>query len=880
MSEVSVKDLAKMVGTPIDKLILQFKEAGIHVASPDEMVDDDAKKRLLLHLRKAREVSDAPQKITLNRKSTSQLKVASGKSRGSVVNVEVRKKRTYVKRSTVLEGEEKRVQDQLEAAKKSTDGMADLKAPAHQVIEVKADPELAVEEAVDEIAVVETPEVSDAESVVTEKKPVKKESKSKKDSQVEVIDVPPPLKEDKRGRNIKRKPEVDETEDDVEELDVVEVLPPVKNNENKVQRRRQKSKARRDEVLVQEEEIKEVLTEPKVKLIKKETKTLQAVHTDKSQYLKKLASHGFAKPVKPIKKIIEVPETLTVSDLANKMSIKAAVLIKALMRSGVMATINQEIDYDTAALLVEEMGHEPIVAKIGTAEEQVKNELLSGFDGAPQAARAPVVTIMGHVDHGKTSLLDTIRKTKVASGEAGGITQHIGAYKVKLDKAAVVFLDTPGHAAFTAMRARGSECTDIVVVVVAADDGVMPQTEEAIAHAKAAAVPMIVAINKIDKPSADPDRVKNELTQRGVVPEEWGGDTQFVQVSALEGLGIDELLDAILLQSEMLELKARDKGPAKGVVIESRLDKGRGPVATILVQEGMLKRGDILLVGETLGRVRALMDENGVSLTEAGPSTPVEILGLAEVPSAGDEAVAVKDERIAREVIDQRVSKKRNDLNKPRDIFAGFGENEKKTLNILLKADVNGSVEAITDSLEKLSNEEVDVKIIHRGVGGISESDVSLANSSRAIIVGFNVRADNKARQLSEKDSVTINYYSIIYDVIDEIRKGVNGLVAPKIKEQILGTAEVRDVFRSSKLGAIAGCMVLEGIVKRNRPIRVLRQNVVIFEGELESLRRFKDDAGEVRAGMECGIGVKQYNDVQTGDIIENFERIEVKYDA
>jgi len=590
--------------------------------------------------------------------------------------------------------------------------------------------------------------------------------------------------------------------------------------------------------------------------------------------------HGFERPTAPVVHEVEIPEAITVGELAQKMSVKGAELIKALMKMGVMATINQTLDQDTAMLVVEEMGHiaKPLAAQDVEAEiEQLQAQEISG----EKVPRPPVVTIMGHVDHGKTSLLDHIRRTRVAAGEAGGITQHIGAYHVETPKGTVSFLDTPGHAAFTAMRARGAQVTDIVVLVVAADDGVKPQTIEAIQHAKAAGVPLIVAINKIDKPEADPERVKNELTQQEVIPEDWGGDTQFVNVSAKTGEGIDDLLDAILLQSELLELKAPAEGPARGVVIESSLDKGRGPVATVLVQGGTLRKGDILICGQEYGRVRAMFDESGRSIDAAGPSMPAVVLGLSGTPNAGEDALVINDERKAREVAEFRRQKQREiklarqQQQRLEDMFSQMGKGEKQALNIVLKADVQGSVEALRDALTKIGTDEVAVNIVSAGVGGINETDANLAVASNAIVIGFNVRADAAARRIIEEHGVDLHYYSVIYDAIDQVKAAVSGMLAPEVTEEIIGLAEVRDVFRSPKLGAIAGCMVVDGVVRRSAPIRVLRDNVVIFEGELESLRRFKDDVNEVRAGTECGIGVKSYNDVKPGDQIEVFERVE-----
>ncbi len=589
------------------------------------------------------------------------------------------------------------------------------------------------------------------------------------------------------------------------------------------------------------------------------------------------AKHGFERPTQPVIREVLIPESVTVAELAQRMSVKAAEVIKAMMKLGTMVTINQMIDQETAAIVVEEMGHRAKLTREDAMETEARAQGGAEADSLP---RAPIVTIMGHVDHGKTSLLDYIRKTSVVAGEAGGITQHIGAYRVETPNGYITFLDTPGHEAFTSMRARGAKVTDIVILVVAADDGVMPQTEEAVKHARAAGVPMIVAVNKIDKSGADPERIKQELSSRGVLAEDWGGDTQFVPVSAKTGDGIDRLLEAISLQAEVLELRAIPHGPARGVVIESRLDRGRGPVATVLVQRGELRRGDVLLTGTEFGRVRAMVDAFGQTVERAGPSEPVEVLGLSSPPNAGDEAMVVDDERKAREIAIFRQDKgresklARQQASKLENVFAQMKDGGgPATLKILIKADVQGSAEALTESLTALSNVEVRVDVIANGVGGINESDVNLAMASRAFIVGFNVRADNAARRIVDEEGLDLRYYSIIYDVIDEVRAAVTGMLAPEIRETIVGVAEVRDVFRSSKLGAIAGCLVNSGSVKRNNPIRVLRNNVVIYEGELESLRRFKDDVNEVRAGTECGIGVKNYNDVKPGDNIEVYER-------
>ncbi|MEQ8660432.1 MAG: translation initiation factor IF-2, partial [Gammaproteobacteria bacterium] len=588
------------------------------------------------------------------------------------------------------------------------------------------------------------------------------------------------------------------------------------------------------------------------------------------------SKHGFERPTAPVVREVLIPETITVGELAQRMSVKAAEVIKAMMGLGTMVTINQPIDADTAFLLVEEMGHKPKIVREDALEASLQE--LPENEGEREP-RAPVVTIMGHVDHGKTSLLDFIRNTRVAAGEAGGITQHIGAYSVDTATGPITFLDTPGHEAFTAMRARGAKVTDIVIIVVAADDGVMPQTEEAVKHARAGGVPLIIAVNKIDKPDAEPDRIKQELANRDVIPEDWGGDVQFVNVSAKTGEGVDNLLEAISLQAEVLELKAVPTGPARGAVIESRLDKGRGPVATILVQSGCLKRGDVLLAGSEYGRVRAMINARGEQVTEAGPSESVEVLGLSGTPGAGDEATVVDDERKAREVAAFRVDRERDSklarqqAAKLENVFAQMKDGVQASVRLLLKTDVQGSCEALSDALTRLGNEEVRVDLISTGVGGINESDVNLANASQATIIGFNVRADAAARRLVEDEGLELRYYSVIYDVIDDVKAAINGLLSPEIRETIVGVAQVRDVFRSSAFGSIAGCIVSEGVVKRSNPIRVLRDNVVIYEGELESLRRFKDDVSEVRAGTECGIGVKNYNDVKPGDQIEVYER-------
>ncbi len=599
------------------------------------------------------------------------------------------------------------------------------------------------------------------------------------------------------------------------------------------------------------------------------------------------AKHGFAMPTEPVIRDVDVPATITVAELANRMAVKAGEVIKIMMGMGVMATINQMLDQDTAVLVVEEMGHRANMSSADDLELELQNRIIkksAGKDAATEGGeiRPPVVTVMGHVDHGKTSLLDYIRTARVAAGEAGGITQHIGAYSVDHDKGRITFLDTPGHAAFTSMRSRGAQSTDIVVLVVAADDGAMPQTVEAVQHSRAAGVPMIVAVNKMDKEGADPDRVKNDLSKHEVIPEDWGGDTMFVPVSALTGDGVDDLLDALLLQAEVLELKATSDGPAQGVVIEATLDKGRGPVATVLVQNGTLKRGDIMVCGKEYGRVRAMFNDSGAQVDTAGPSTPVQVLGLSNTPDAGQGMLVSKDERSARELAGLRNEKSRDARLAERrpakleDVFSSVKDGKASTLNLVIKTDVQGSFEALRDSLEKMSTDEVTIRVIAGGVGGITESDAQLAAASSAIMIGFNVRADNTARRVISEQEIELHYDSVIYEVIDRVKAVASGMLPPEIQERIIGMAKVLDVFRSPKFGSIAGSMVEDGVVKKSAPIRVLRENIVIYEGELESLRRFKDDVNEVRMGTECGIGVKNYTDVQPGDQIEVFERKEV----
>ena len=895
MPGVSVKQLASVLGVPVDRLLAQLSKAGLPMTNPEETVSDDQKAQLLNFLRDSHgstQKTGAPSKITLKRKSVSELKQPVTTARGvrsKTVSVEVRKKRTYVKRSVVIAEEEERLKTEKEAKEKLLKAKEDLKKKlegekqkAIEAAEAKGTEAEVAEEAILSVKgaaePVETGEAARAEKEsVTETDEANKGKKKKEFAEEEAKG-----KKGKKRSGKQLAKEMLDVEEFEEELLEPEEMVPVdeagvpEQAATKEQKETEGKKAKRGKAE------KETGKETRYGRKELHVDSAKVGRRKKSKHRSVVSQpvHGFEKPTAPIIREVSIPETITVAELAQKMSVKAAELIKVLMKLGSMVTINQVLDQDTAAVVVEEMGHTVKLLRADALEEDLVQEVSQEGE---TIQRAPAVTIMGHVDHGKTSLLDYIREAKVAEGEAGGITQHIGAYRVETGKGAITFLDTPGHAAFTAMRARGAKATDIVILVVAADDGVMPQTKEAVQHAKAAEVPIIVAVNKIDKEEAQPDRVKQELVAEEVVPEDWGGDTQFIEVSAKTGKGIDELLDAVLLQSEMLELTALKDVPARGVVIESRLDKGRGPVSTVLVQSGTLRKGDILLAGQEYGRVRALLDENGRQLDEAGPSTPVEVLGLSGAPPAGDEAIGVPDERKAREVALFRQGKFRDvklakqQEAKLENMFSQMEDGKVSALNLVVKTDVQGSAEALTDALEKLSTDEVRVKIVASGVGGINESDVNLAMASNAVMVGFNVRADSVAKRLIEEEGVDLHYYSVIYDVIDEVKQSLSGMLQPEYKEEIIGLAEVRDVFRSPKLGAVAGCMVVDGVVKRSNPIRVLRDNVVIYEGELESLRRFKDDVQEVVNGKECGIGVKNYNDVKVGDHIEVYERVKVQ---
>ena len=878
MAEVTVSQLAEVVGAPADRLLKQMKQAGLKHTSVDEVVSDEDKQTLLAFLKTSHgESTAAPKKITLKRKTLSTLKT-SGTQGKKTVNVEVRKKRTYVKRdpaelaAEAAEAEKLAAEKEAEAAQATTDTEAEA---------VEAESKAAEQEAVIESAAEQAPPVAEEPvdksqmdpELLRQQAAAKRKDKEAKDKELQEAALAAKKAEQERAAKAK-----------TADASAAEEKP---------------VRGRRHELPAKDEERPEK-KKGRGKLAPK-TRGKNRVHNIKDvdaymdgdgmdsrgrrkQKVLKLPegakTHGFAAPTDKIIHEVSIPEALTVAELAQQMNIKGAAVIKELMKLGVMATINQSLDQETAQLVVEELGHK---AKLVTGQEveEALEDSLSQHEGTLES-RAPVVTVMGHVDHGKTSLLDYIRESRVASGEAGGITQHIGAYHVDTDKGMITFLDTPGHAAFTAMRARGAKSTDIVILVVAADDGVMPQTEEAVQHARAAEVPLVVAVNKIDKEGADPDRVRNELAAKDVIPEDWGGDTQFINVSAHSGEGIDELLEALLLQAELLELQAPADIPGKGIVIESRLDKGRGSVSSVLVQAGTLRQGDVVLAGHQFGRVRAMLDENGKPINEAGPSIPVEILGLDGTPDAGDSFVVLENEKRAREVAEFRQTKDREDKLKRQqaakleNMFANMGEEESKSLNVVVKADVRGSLEAIQSSLLDMGNEEVQVNIVSGGVGGITETDITLAMTSNAVVFGFNVRADGSARKVVEDEGVDLRYYSVIYDLIEDVKQALSGMLSPELREEINGTAEVRDVFKSPKFGAIAGCMVIEGTLYRNNPIRVLRDDVVIYEGELESLRRFKDDVTEVRNGMECGIGVKNYNDVKPGDKIEVYEVKEV----
>ena len=856
MSEVTVNQLASDVGIPVDRLLKQLSDAGISKRSAEDVITEQEKMDLLNHLRRSHGKKEASggggaRKIALKRKTTTELhQPASGRTTartpaaraGKTVSVEVRRKRVVIKPQDDDEARQQALLREAEEAKKALAEQAEQR----KKVELEAEARRQAEEA---------------------RRHAEEEAKRKSEETRQAAE------EDERRRveeEERRQAEQQRAQQEAEQQKATEAKP-----SKKARRSRDDDDS--------SERGRHGRRELHVASGKRgQRATGRGGRRGSREAAAGDAQHGFQRPTAPVVKEVAVPESISVGDLAQRMSVKAGEVIKSLMKMGMMVTINQVLDQETAILLVEEMGHTAVQQKQEDVEEQLISDLEADLEQGELEPRAPVVTIMGHVDHGKTSLLDHIRSTRVAAGEAGGITQHIGAYHVETGHGMISFLDTPGHAAFSAMRARGAQATDIVILVVAADDGVMPQTKEAIQHSRAAGVPIVVAINKMDKPDANPDRVMQELVAEEVVPEDWGGDTQFIKVSAKTGEGIEQLLEAVLLQSEVLELKAVRDGLAKGIIVESSLDKGRGPVATVLVQSGTLKRGDPIVAAPEFGRVRAMFDENGRSVKSAGPSIPVQVLGLSGTPAAGDDMIALADERKAREVADLRRTKHRDSrlaeqkAAKLDQLFSQMAEGEVAYVNLIVKADVQGSAEALRESLLKIETDEAKVRIVASGVGGITESDANLAVTSNAIIIGFNVRADASARRVVEEHGLDLRYYSIIYEVIDDVKKAISGLLSPEIKEEIIGLAEVRDVFRSSKLGAIAGCMVIEGTVRRHNPIRVLRNNVVIYEGELESLRRFKDDVNEVKAGTECGIGVKNYNDVKAGDHIEVFERVEV----
>ena len=868
MSEVTVRSLATLVGTPVDKLLEQLAGAGMNFSGPDQVVTSTEKMKLLGFLRRTHGRAEAPadeavapRQITLKRRKVEELTVAAGKGKATV-NVEVRQKRTYIKRAEIeapADAEREEAQRKLaesqarNQAERAALEDSDLKR-REELTRQSAEEAAVVERARHEAEEAEQAVQRAAEAATAEASAATRRPRAKEDAVVAVPEpgtarpeAAPTSRADKPGSRAARPPRAgaDRGSDTGERRHGRGEL---RLSDTGSARRSARKKPTRREV---------------------------------GRGGGSTAQHSFSRPSAPIVREVAIGENILVTELANKLALKGGEVVKALFKMGVMATINEAIDHDTAALVVEELGHTVVLAS-GNDAETALGALAEEISGEAEV-RPPVVTIMGHVDHGKTSLLDYLRRTKIASGEAGGITQHIGAYHVETAKGVISFLDTPGHAAFTSMRARGAKLTDIVVLVVAADDGVMPQTIEAIRHARTAGVPIVVAINKIDKADASPDRVKQELLQHEVLAEEFGGDVQMVPVSAKKGTGIDELLDAILLQAEVLDLRAIRDSRASGVVIESSLDRGRGPVATVLVQQGTLRKGDYLVCGEQYGRVRVLVDEGGQQVQEATPSIPVVVLGLSGVPYAGDDFVVVEDERLAKDVAHQREAQRRESRlvklagNRMEDVLAQMGQTDGQPmqLNLVIKADVQGSAEALRQSLTALSNELITINVLTSGVGGITESDANSAATSKATIIGFNVRADASARRIIEANGLDLRYFSIIYDVIDQVKQVATGMLGMEVREEIIGTAEVRDVFRSSKFGAAAGCMVVEGVVKRHKPIRVLRDNTVIFEGELESLRRFKENVDEVRSGSECGIAVKQYNDVKPGDQIECFERIE-----
>ncbi|MBE0621124.1 MAG: translation initiation factor IF-2 [Burkholderiales bacterium] len=848
MAQTSVTQFAGELKVQPSVLLEQLKAAGVHKQQPEDTLSEQDKTRLLEYLRKAHGAVEAKSKITLTRKQTSEIKKSDSSGKSRTIQVEVKKKRVFVKRDAAAEAPpEVPVVEEKQAPAPA--------APRAPVVDAQQ-LELREQEKKrqDELFARQSEELREKQE--REKKLV--EAREAEEKRAQQAPAAPTAGEVPATPGTLHKPKVDEAA-----------------------KGEKKSPKKKTTTIWKDESAK-----------RRTIKTRGDVGGASGWHTPKGARHkpapateqaqAFAAPTEPVVREVMIPETISVADLAHKMSVKAAAVIKTLMKLGSMVTINQVLDQETAMIVVEDMGHIAKAARLDEPDTFLTEEPQAHEAVHELHARAPVVTVMGHVDHGKTSLLDYIRRTRVASGEAGGITQHIGAYHVQTPRGMVTFLDTPGHEAFTAMRARGAKATDIVILVVAADDGVMPQTIEAIAHAKAANVPLVVAINKIDKPDANLDRVKQELVAQNVVPEEYGGEAPFVPVSAKTGAGIDNLLEQVLLQAEVLELKASVEAPAKGLVIEARLDKGKGPVATILVQSGTLHRGDVLLAGSVFGRVRAMLDETGQPVEQAGPSIPVEIQGLSDVPLAGEEAVALADERKAREIALFRQGKFREvklakqQAAKLENMFEHMGEGGVKSLAVLIKADVQGSREALAHALSRLSNEEVKVTVVHSGVGAISESDINLALASKSVVIGFNTRADVAARRLAESQGVDIRYYNIIYDAVDEVRAALSGMLTPEKKESVTGTVQIRNIYKISKIGTVAGCMVLDGVIKRGAHVRLLRDNVVIHEGELDSLKRFKDDVREVKAGFECGLSLKNYNDIKEGDQLEAYEVLEV----
>jgi len=893
MTDKSIKELALSVDRPVEKLLEQVREAGLPQRTANDIITTEQQNTLVNYLKKVHGQESGAGKITLKRKTTSTAKVASTSGKAKTINVEVRKKHTFTKPNPEqIAAEAKARQESDEKARTQDRTRQVAEQPKRdEVVENKAQATLNAMRAAQQKETAKT--TTATAEVVVKRKSTNKPIKPVNVKQVETA-------EQRKAR-----------EAEAAKLKATEETARRKAAEEAQQRtleqmRKMASKYSSDEATTtirviddsplasglvgqayedsfkqEDREIKRGSATTNPRAGKKGGRRGQEEqsfvnHNKRGLKSSQANKHGFEKPVKKQVYDVEIGSSIVVADLAQKMAVKVREVIKSLMKMGELVNQDQAIDQDIAALVVEEMGHNPVLV----SDTQAEDNLLEAAEEArgEQTTRPPVVTIMGHVDHGKTSLLDRIRRSKVAAGEAGGITQHIGAYHVETPKGIITFLDTPGHAAFTSMRARGAKATDIVVLVVAADDGVMPQTAEAIDHARAAGTPIIVAINKMDKESADVDRVLNELTTKQIVPEEWGGDVPIAKVSAHSGQGIDELLDLILIQSELMELKASSEGAAQGVVIEARVDKGRGAVTSILVQNGTLNIGDLVLAGSSYGRVRAMSDENGQPIKSAGPSIPVEILGLPDAPMAGDEVLVVNDEKKAREVADARADRERQkrierqSAMRLENIMSSMGKKDVPTVNVVLKADVRGTLEALTAALNELSMDEVRVRVISSGVGAITESDVTLAESSEAVLLGFNVRADTTARQKSDQDGIDIRYYSIIYELIDDVKNAMSGKLAPEHRETILGVAEVREVFHSSKFGAAAGCMVLEGMLHRNKPIRVLRDDVVVFQGELESLRRYKDVVDEVRAGMECGLAVKGYKDIKVKDKIEVYD--------